>query len=69
MLGDVPTGAHAEDEAAAAELIDLGGHAGEEGGVAEGHGGDERAEADAAALLGDHGERDEGLECIAVPGA
>jgi len=56
VLGDVPARAHAEDEASAAEPVDLGGHAGEQCGVAEGHGRDERAESDAPALLGDHGE-------------
>ena len=68
VFGDVPAGAHAEDEPTAAQHIDLGGHPREERGVAEGHGADERAEADALRFFGDEDEGDEGLQGVAVGG-
>ena len=66
MLGHVPAGADAENEAAAGELIDSGRHAGEQAGMAKGHRANECAEADAARVFGHMDQRDERLEGVPV---
>lgn len=62
----VPADADAEHEASAAEIIDGGGHAGGEGGMAEGGGGDQRAEFDAAGVAGGIGEGNPRFERVEI---
>lgn len=64
MFGLVPAGAHTHDEAAAAELIELGGHAPYIDGGTEGNGRDERAEAESLRLAGGDGERQVRLQRV-----
>jgi hypothetical protein len=56
VFGLLPAGPQAEDQAAAADLLERVGHLGQQGRVAKAGAGDERAEGDA---LGDHGQRAE----------
>ena len=56
-LGLVPAGAEAEDEAAAAQLVDRGGLLGEQGRVVEVRAGDERPELDPRRRGGDRGQQ------------
>jgi len=62
VLDVVPAGAHADLEAAAAQLVDGGHLAGQHGGVAEGRRRDQGAEADAGGVAGQRGERGPGFQ-------
>src|SRR5581483_5469764 len=57
VLAGQPRRAEADDEPSAADVVDGGGDAGEQGGVAEGDSGDQNSEARSRGRLGEAGEQ------------
>ena len=68
LLGVLAADADAEDEAAAGELVELGGLEGDGGGVAQGEEVDAGLELDALGDRSDGGEREEAVGAVAVEG-